>query len=108
MTAVSGQYGCVRIGSSVVTENDQWSLSRQCVVHQYATCSTPGNTGTAALAGRRKHSGSMGGIQCDDDPIENYFNEGDSVVLKLYWTAQRWYEGTAIIENLDIEEVDIT
>ena len=106
MTAVSGQYGCVKIGSSAITEVDTWSLSRQCVVHEYATCSTA--SGTNALAGRRKHSGSMGGLQSSSDPIENYFEEGDSVTLKLYWTATNFYSGTAVIETLDIEDVDIT
>lgn len=107
MAAVSGKYGSVKIGSSCVAEVDNWRVSKQCILHDYATCETPGDEGTGVVAGRRKHSGSMGGIYDPTDPVENYFEEGDSVVLKLYYTATKYYQGTAYIEELSIPNVDI-
>lgn len=108
MAGASGQYGKAEIGSSCIAEVDSWSLSKECILHDYATCESPSDGGTAVLAGRKKHSGSMAGIYDPDDAIEDYFEEGDSITLKLYYTASKYYTGTAVIENLTIPDVDIT
>lgn len=107
MPAVSGKYGSVKIGSSCVAEADKWSITKECVIHEYATCETPGTDFFGKLAGRRRHSGTMEGIYDPDDPIEDYFDEGDEVTLKLYYTASKFYTGSVIIENLTIPDVDI-
>lgn len=109
MSATSGQYGTAKIGSgsSCIAEVDKWSISKSCVLHDYATCETPGNGGMGVLAGRRRHSGSMSGIYDPSDPIESYINEGDTVTLKLYYTAAKYYTGTCVIETLNIPDVDI-
>lgn len=107
MAAISGQYGSVKIGASCVAEVDKWSVDKSCVVHEYATCETPGDGGTGALAGRRKHAGSMEGIYDSADPPENYFEEGDTVTLKLYYTAALYYTGSCVIESLNIPDVDV-
>lgn len=108
MTAISGQYGKAEIGASCIAEVDSWSLNKECILHDYATCESPSDGGTAVLAGRKKHSGSLAGIYDDADPIEDYFDEGDSVTLNLYYTASKFYTGTAVIENINIPDVDIT
>ena len=108
MAAYSGKYGSVKIGSSCIAEVDRWSVTKSCVLHDYATCESPGDEGTAVIAGRKKHSGRMSGIYDQADPPENYFEEGDSVTLKLYYTASKYYQGTAVIEELSIPDVDIT
>jgi len=108
MAAASGQYGKVEIGASCIAEVDKWSVDKECIVHEFATCASPGDGGTDALAGRRKHSGRMEGIYDVDDAIENYFEEGDTVTLKLYYTATKYYTGSCVIENLNIPDVDIT
>lgn len=108
MTATSGQYGSVKIGTSCIAEVDRWSVTKQCILHDYATCETPGNAGTAVLAGRKKHSGRMSGIYDPDDAIEDYIEEGDTVTLKLYYTTAKYYTGTCVIEELSIPDVDIT
>lgn len=108
MTAVSGWYGSVKIGSSCVAEADRWSLNKTAILHDYATCASPGNQGTAVLAGRKRHSGSCSGIYDTADPIENYLNEGASVTLDLYVSATAYYTMTAVIEEMTIPDVDIT
>lgn len=108
MPATSGQYGCAKIGASTIAEVDKWSLSKEAVIHEYATCETPGTQYFAYLAGRKRHSGTMEGIYDPDDPIEDYFNEGDTIVLLLYYTTSLYYTGTVIIEKLEIPDVDIT
>jgi hypothetical protein len=107
MSAVSGQYATAKIGSDCVKECDGWSLNRECIVHEYATCETP-TSGTAALAGRRKHSGTLKGILDPADSVDAQFEEGDTITLKLYVTASIYYQGEAVIESVNIEEVDIT
>lgn len=107
MAAASGQYGSAQIGSSCIAEVDRWSLNKECILHDFATCETPSDGGTAVIAGRKKHSGTLAGIYDPNDAIEDYFDEGDSVTLKLYYTASLYYTGTAIIENLQIPDVDI-
>lgn len=107
MAAASGQYGSVKIGSSCIAEVDKWSVNKECIVHLFATCESPGDGGTDAIAGRRKHSGAMEGIYDTADPIENYIEEGDTVTLKLYYTAALYYTGSCVIENLNIPDVDI-
>ena len=68
-----------------------------------------GDGGMAVLAGRRRHSGTLSGIYDPDDPVEDYFEEGDTVgTLQLYVAAAKYYEGAAVIESLTIPDVDIT
>lgn len=108
MAAASGQYGSVKIGTSCIAETDKWSVEKECIVHDFATCETPGDGGMGRLAGRRRHQGSMEGIYDPDDAIEDYIEEGDTVTLKLYYTASKYYTGSAVIETLNIPDVDIT
>lgn len=109
MPAISGQYASANIGSSCIAEADRWSLNREAVLHDYATCSTPAGGGMAVIAGRRRHTGSLSGIQDPDDPIEDYFEEGDTVPsLRLYVAANKYYSGEAVIESITIPDVDIT
>lgn len=107
MAAASGQYGKAEIGSSCIAEVDRWSLNKECILHDFATCETPSDGGTAVIAGRKKHSGSMSGIYDPADPVEDYFEEGDTVTLNLYYTASLYYTGSVVIENIQIPDVDI-
>lgn len=109
MTAVSGQFGCAETGGAgQILELDGWSLDRSATLHEYATCNTPSAGGMAIVPGRRRHSGTLKGIQCDTNPIENWITEGAFIaVLDLYWTPTLFYRGSAYIENINIEEVDI-
>lgn len=104
---ISGQYGAVKIGSSCVAEANKWTLDKEATLHEFATCSTPADGGMGVLAGRKKHSGSAEGLFDPTDPIENYFDEGDTVTLKLYVNATKYYQGSAVIEKLTIGDVDI-
>lgn len=109
MTAVSGQYASAHDGSSCIAEVDRWSLVREAILHDYATCHTPGDGGMGVLAGRRRHTGTLSGIYDPDDPVEDYFEEGDRLPnLQLYVAAGKGYSGEAVIESLTIPEVDIT
>ena len=109
MSAISGQYAAAKAGTSCIAETDRWSLVREAILHDYATCNTPGDGGMGVLAGRRRHTGTLSGIYDPTDPIEDYFEEGDTVSnLRLYISASVYYGGTAVIESLTIPEVDIT
>lgn len=109
MAGVSGQYGKVNIGASCIAEVDKWTIDKECILHNYATCTSPGDGGTAVLAGRRKHSCSFEGIldATSANEIEDYLEEGDTVTLKLYYTATRYYTGSVVIGTLNLGEVDI-
>lgn len=109
MAAVSGQYGKVVIGSSCIAEVDKWSADRECIVHDYATCTTPGNGGMGRLAGRRRHQVNVEGIldATSGNEIEDYMEEGDTVTLKLYYTATRYYTGSGVVESVNVPDVDI-
>ena len=104
---ISGQYAVAKIGSSCVAECNGWSLAREATVHEFATCNTPADGGTGALAGRRKHSGTLKGLFDPDNLIDSQFEEGDTVTLKLYVNATKYYTGSAVIEKLEIPETDV-
>lgn len=108
MAAASGQYGKVTIGASCIAEVDKWSVDKESILHEFATCASPGDGGTDVIAGRRKHSGRLEGIYDPADAIEDYLEEGDTVTLKLYYTATQYYTGSCVIGTLNIPEVDIT
>lgn len=109
MAVVSGQYGQVAIGSSCVAEVDEWSIDKEAILHEFGTCTSPGDGGTDVLAGRRKHSCTFKGLldATSGNEIEDYFEEGDTVTLKLYYTAQRYYTGQVVIGALTVGAVDI-
>ena len=104
---ISGQYASAKIGASCVAEANGWSLSRECTVHEFATCQTPSDGGMGAIAGRRKHGGTMKGLYDPTNKVDDYFDEGDTVTLKLYVDATNYYQGSAVIEKLDIPDVDV-
>lgn len=104
MAAVSGQYGKIVIGSSNVVECMGWSFKRAPSIKPYASCATSGYK--KRVVGTREGSGNLKGMQDPSDPIENFFVDGSSVTLKLYYTAAKFYSVPAIIESLDID-VDI-
>lgn len=104
MTAVSGQYGKITIGSSNLTECMGWSFDRSVADHPYASCATNGYK--KRVAGTKDGTGSLNGMQDPADPIENYFVEGSQVTLRLYYTAAKFYSVPAQINRLGIE-VDI-
>lgn len=109
-TPNSGQYGAVQSSSGTcIAEANKWSLSKECILHEFASCETPADGGMDVVAGRRRHSGSISGLYDSEDPPEDWFEEGDAVTLKLYIdTAEgTYYEGVAVIEKIDIGEVDI-
>lgn len=106
----SGQYGAVQSSSGTcIAEANKWQLSKECILHEFASCETPADGGMGVVAGRRKHSGSISGLYDPEDPPEDWFDEGDEVGLKLYVDTVdgTYYEGTAVIEKIDIGEVDI-
>lgn len=105
---ISGQYAAAKIGSSCVAECNGWSLDRECTVHQFGTCQYPSDGGTGAIAGRRKHSGTIKGLYDPTNKVDDYFEEGDTVTLKCYVDATHYYTGSAVIEKLSIPDVDIT
>jgi len=101
MTAVSGQYGQIQIGSSDVTECTYWSFDRMANEQTYASCATEGYK--KRVPGVKDGSGSLKGFQDPTDPIETYFEEGDLVTLKLYYTATKFYSVPAMITKLHVE-----
>lgn len=109
MSATSGQYGKIMIGSSNLVECMGWTLNRSTQTHSYASCSTTGGDGRKykkRVTGPRDATGTIKGLQDPSDPIENYISDGSSATLKLYWTASKFYTVPAVIENLRVE-VDI-
>lgn len=109
MAIVSGQYGQVQIGSSCIAEIDAWTIDKEAVLHNFGTCTSPGDGGTGVVAGRRKHSCTFKGLldATSGNEVEDYFEEGDTVTLKLYYTAARYYTGSVVIGTLTVGEVDI-
>jgi len=101
MAAVSGQYGQIQIGSSDVTECTKWSFKRSAGEQAYASCATGGYK--KRVAGTKDGGGSLEGFQDPDNAIETYFEEGDLVTLKLYYTASKFYSVPAMITGLDVE-----
>ena len=109
-TPNSGQYGAVHSeNGSCIAEANKWQLSKECILHEFASCETPTDGGMDVIAGRRRHSGSISGLYDSEDPPEDWFDEGDTVTLKLYIDVAEgtYYSGTVVIEKLDIGEVDI-
>lgn len=101
MGAVSGQYGSIKIGSSNLTECMFWSFDRSVADHAYASCATGGYK--KRVAGTKDGTGNLKGEQDPTDPIENYFVEGSSVTLRLYYTAAKFYSVPAMITRLHVE-----
>lgn len=109
MSAVSGHYGAIKIGSSNMTECQGWTFKRTANTHPYKSCNTAGTDGkiyTKRVTGGSDATGTLKGLQDPADPIDNYFVEGSSITLRLYWTASKYYQVPAVIASLDIE-VDI-
>lgn len=103
----SGQYAKFTLGGSCVAETDGWAFSRECILEEIATCSSPGTGGVVNFPGRKRHSGTAKGVLRQGDEIENYFDEGDEVSARFYYSATKYWGGTIIIGKIDIEEVDI-
>lgn len=109
MTAVSGHYGKITIGSSNMTECQAWTFNRSATIHPYKSCQTVGTdlkVYTKKVVGGSDGTGNMKGLQDPADQIENYFVEGSTVTLRLYWTAAKYYIVPAVIGKLDVE-VDV-
>ena len=107
-TPASGQYASVKSeAGSCIAEANAWTLDKECILHEFATCETPGDGGMDVVAGRKRHSGSFSGLYDTEDPPEEWFDEGDALTLKLYVDADVYYEGVAVIEKITIGEVDI-
>lgn len=109
MSATSGQYGKILIGTSNIVECQGWTLNRTAQDHAYATCATTGLGGRKykkRVAGPGDFTGSMKGLQDPTDPIDDYIREGDFVTLHLYWAPAKYYEAPVMITNLRVE-VDI-
>jgi hypothetical protein len=101
MSAVSGQYGTVQIGSSEIVECTGWSLNKKASVHTYASCSTGGFK--AAVAGTKSCDGSVSGMWDPADQIDDHLEVGSGVSLKLYTTASLFSTVPAVIETLAVE-----
>lgn len=99
--AVSGQFGTVEIGASDLVECTGWKFSRKANVHQYASNTSAGYK--RAVAGTKSGSGTISGKYSSADPIDDHFEEGDEVTLKLYTTASAYYSVPAVIESIDFE-----
>lgn len=99
--AVSGQRGTVQIGSSDLVETKGWKFSRKANVHTYASNTSAGYK--RAVAGTKSGSGTISGAYDATDPIDDHFEEGDEVTLKLYTTASAYYSVPAVIESIDFE-----
>src|SRR5262245_39691681 len=104
MTAVSGQYGKITLGSSNVTECSGWSFDRTVADHPYASCATSGYK--KRIAGTKDGTGNLKGWQDPSSPIETYFVEGDHPTLRLYVSASKYYTVPCMITRLHTE-VDI-
>lgn len=99
MSAASGQYGTVHVGSSEILEVSEWTFQKKANVHEYATNATAGHKKT--VSGTKSGSGSLKGVLDPGDRITDHINEGDTVTLKLYDTAAAFYTVPATIENID-------
>lgn len=104
----SGQYAKFTLGSgSCVAECDGWSFDREVNLEEIATCSSPAGGGVENFPGRAKHYGTAKGVLRQGDEIENYFDEGDEITARFYYSATKYWGGTIIIGKLSIQEVDI-
>lgn len=101
MATVSGQYGAIKIGTSNIVECMNWTFERRAAEHAYASCATGGYK--KRIAGTKDGSGTLKGLQDSTDPIENYFIEGNSLTVRLYWTASKYYGVPAVINVLRTE-----
>jgi len=101
---VSGQYGTLKIGSSEILEVYKWSFSRKAAVHTRSTNADSGYK--CAVAGTKSGSGSIAGNYDPADPVDDHFEEGDSITALLYTTAAKYFSVPMMIESLDYE-VDI-
>jgi hypothetical protein len=108
MTATSGQYGRIKIGSSNLVECGKWTFDRSAMVHPYRSCGTvdavTGRLYTKRIEGGSDGTGTIFGLQDPSDAIETYFVEGSSVTLLLYWTTTKYYSVPALIEKLNVED----
>lgn len=104
MTAVSGQYGKILIGASVLVECTGWELDRSVELFDYASCATAG--AKKRVAGVKDASVTLRGVMDPDDRIEDYLDVGDAVTLKLFYTATKHHLVPVVVESIN-EGVDI-
>jgi hypothetical protein len=104
MTAVSGQYGKIMIGASTVAECTKWTWDEETAESKYASCSTAGQR--SRVAGTLDSTGTLEGVLDPADDIHDYFDAGDHVTLKLYYTATKYHKVPAQINKTSME-VDI-
>jgi len=109
MAAASGQYGEIQADGSTLVECTEWTLTEEIAEQVYASVAT--NGWRQRVAGTKDCSGTCGGIFDPADPIHDYIEIGDSVTLRLYFSATKYHSVPAIINsietNLNIEEGEI-
>lgn len=88
------------MGSSELLEIWGWKLTREAALHRRATNATGGYKRT--VAGTKSGSGTIEGDYDPAAPVEDHIREGDSVTLKLYTTATKFYLVPALIENIEL------
>ena len=109
---ITGLGGKVEMGAAEVADIKQWSLNRTNDAKAYTSSSTAGQT--KRLKGNKDWSGSFTCLPALGDVA---FDEGDSIVVKLYVTATQFYTGTAIVTgisptvnvaNAEVQETAVT
>lgn len=102
--AVSGQYGKIVISASTIAECTKWTWDEEIAESKFASCSTSGER--SRVAGTKDSTGTLEGVLDPADDIHNYFDAGDAVTLKLYYTATKYHSVPALILKTSME-VDI-
>jgi hypothetical protein len=99
--AISGKGGKAQIGSTDISEITKWSFNPTSNNSAWASSDTSGYK--KRVAGVKDGSGSIEGVFDEEDEIYLTFEPGDSITLKLYIDASKYYSVPSLIDSFSIE-----
>ena len=105
--ALAGKSGKLEIGTSVVSEINNWSLD---IGTDTLEVTALGDDWKEFIAGLKEWSASSEGtfnIPADNTgqkAVQDAFLNGDMVTVKLYVNATNYYSGSAYISSLNVED----
>lgn len=103
-TAITGQFGDVKIGAVQIAEVGKWAFAPKVPVVTYASNKTGGYK--QATYGPVEATGTINGYYAPENPITSQIDVGDFVTLKLYIDAVGFYSVPCVIDSLALN-VDI-
>lgn len=105
--ALAGKNGSLRIGTETVTRIQNWSLDLN--LDTYETTAL-GDDWKEFISGLKEWSASAEGKwnivndAAGQKALQDAYLAGNSVTLRLYVNATKYYEGTAFISSLGMED----